>query len=60
MAGVILDKVDLHATHNLMHILIYRMQRRLATYGSLVRKDPPIHRPATMFLDLLHNRRTAT
>lgn len=26
MAGVMLDKVDLNATHNLLHILIYRMQ----------------------------------
>ncbi|MEG3000899.1 MAG: LysR family transcriptional regulator [Comamonas sp.] len=55
MVGVIPHTVaDLHAQHGMLHILPYRMRRRLEAYGSLVRKDRPVSRPAQMFLDLLH------
>lgn len=55
MVGVIPSTVaELHAAHGMLHILPYRLQRRLDAYGSLVRKDRPISRPAQRFLDLLH------
>ena len=57
MVGVIPHTVaDLHAAHGMLHILPYRMKRRLEAYGSLVRKDRPVSRPAQLFLEQLHRR----
>lgn len=57
MLGVIPRSVaDINAAHGMLHILPYRMRRKLEAYGSLVRQDRPVSRPAQMFLDLLHCR----
>ena len=57
MVGVIPHTVaDLHAAHGMLHILPYRMKRRLEAYGSLVRKDRPVSRPAQLFLEQLHHK----
>lgn len=61
MVGVIPHTVaELHAAHGMLHILPYRLQRRLEAYGSLVRKDRPVSRPAQQFLELLHRTGTQT
>lgn len=58
MVGVIpLTVAQLHADHGMLHVLPYRIRRRLEAYGSLVRHDRPMSRPAEMFLDLLHGER---
>ncbi|CAM4250320.1 LysR family transcriptional regulator [Comamonas aquatilis] len=55
MVGVIPQTVaEINAAHGMLHILPYRMRRKLEAYGSLVRKDRPISRAAQRFLELLH------
>ncbi|MEG0937764.1 MAG: LysR family transcriptional regulator [Comamonas sp.] len=55
MVGVIPQTVAaINAAHGMLHILPYRMRRKLEAYGSLVRKDRPISRAAQRFLELLH------
>lgn len=55
MVGVIPQAVaDINAGHGMLRILPYRMSRKLEAYGSLVRQDRPMSRPAEMFLELLH------
>ncbi|MBS0609460.1 MAG: LysR family transcriptional regulator [Proteobacteria bacterium] len=57
MVGVIPQAVaDINAAHGMLRILPYRMRRKLEAYGSLVRQDRPMSRPAEMFLELLHRR----
>lgn len=55
LLGVIPQTVaELNAEHGMLRVLPYRMRRRLEAYGSLVRKDRPLSRPAQHFLELLH------
>ena len=42
------------AAHGVLRILPYRIRQQLPAYGSLVRKDWPLSRPAQQFLELLH------
>ena len=57
MVGVIPHTVaDLHAAHSMLHILPYSMKHRLEAYGSLVRQDRPVSRPAQLFLEQLHRK----
>lgn len=57
MVGVIPQAVaDINAGHGMLQVLPYRMRRKLEAYGSLVRQDRPISRPAQIFLELLHRR----
>lgn len=42
------------ARHGMLHILPYRFQQTLEAYGSLVRSDRPLSKPALEFLQLLH------
>jgi DNA-binding transcriptional LysR family regulator len=42
------------AAHGVLRILPYRIRQKLPAYGSLVRKDWPLSRPAEQFLELLH------
>ena len=57
LVGVIPQTVaGISAEHGMLQILPYRIRKRLDAYGSLVRKDRPISRPAQMFLDLLHRK----
>jgi DNA-binding transcriptional LysR family regulator len=42
------------AEHGVLHILPYRIRQNLPAYGSLVRKDWPLSKPAARFLELLH------
>jgi DNA-binding transcriptional LysR family regulator len=42
------------AEHGVLHIVPYRMRHKLEAYGSLVRKDRPLSKPAERFLELLH------
>ena len=44
------------AEHGLLHIVRYRIRQKLEAYGSLVRKDRPLTRPAEHFLELVHAR----
>jgi DNA-binding transcriptional LysR family regulator len=37
-----------------LHIVPYRLRQKLEAYGSLVRKDRPLSKPAQQFLALLH------
>ena len=55
MVGVIPHTVaEINAAHGMLHILPYRMRRKLEAYGSLVRKDRPSSPAAQRFLELLH------
>lgn len=57
MVGVIPQAVaDINSGHGMLCILPYRMSRKLEAYGSLVRQDRPVSRPAEMFLELLHRK----
>jgi len=42
------------ARHGMLHILPYRFRQTLEAYGSLVRTDRPLSKPAGEFLELLH------
>jgi len=42
------------AEHGVLRIVPYRIRQKLPAYGSLVRKDWPLSRPARQFLELLH------
>ena len=56
MIGVIPEAVARpSAEHGMLHVLPYRLQRALEAYGSLVRTDRPLSRPAEEFLTLLHS-----
>ncbi|MBS0294651.1 MAG: LysR family transcriptional regulator [Proteobacteria bacterium] len=57
MVGVIPQTVaDINAGHGMLRSLPYRMHQRLEAYGSLVRRDRPMSRPAEIFLELLHRK----
>lgn len=57
MVGVIPAAVaELNARHGLLRVLPYRMSGKLEAYGSLVRRDRPMSRPAQLFLELLHRK----
>ncbi|MDM0111191.1 LysR family transcriptional regulator [Variovorax sp. J22R133] len=43
------------AKHGILHIVAYRMGQTLEAYGSLVRTDRPLSKPAVEFLKLLHD-----
>lgn len=43
-----------HAEHGMLRLLPFRFQRRLEAYGSIVRRDHALSRPAQQFLALLH------
>jgi len=43
-----------YADHGMVALLPYRIGRSLASYGSLIRLDRPLSRPASEFLALLH------
>ncbi len=45
------------AEHGLLQIVRYRIRRKLANYGSLVRNDRPLSKPAQRFLELVHAER---
>ena len=47
------------AQHGLLHIVGYRIRQQLPAYGSLVRKDWPLGKPAEAFLRLLHGEQAA-
>jgi len=49
-----------YADHGMIAILPYRIRRSLASYGSLVRSDRPLSRPASEFLALLHDEDSLT
>lgn len=40
--------------HGVLHILPYRLQRKLEAYGSVTLRDRPLSKPAEQFLKLLH------
>ena len=48
-----------NAAHGLLRVLPYRLHRALEAYGSLVRNDRPLSKPAEQFLALLHRTPTA-
>ncbi|MFT3720074.1 LysR family transcriptional regulator [Pseudorhodoferax sp.] len=39
---------------SVLHVVPYRLRHRLEAYGSLVRRDRPLSKPAQQFLSLLH------
>jgi len=43
-----------YADHGMVALLPYHIRRSLASYGSLIRLDRPLSRPASEFLALLH------
>jgi len=43
-----------YADHGMVALLPYRIRRNLTPYGSLIRLDRPLSRPASEFLALLH------
>ncbi|MGE8318696.1 MAG: LysR family transcriptional regulator [Comamonas sp.] len=43
-----------HAEHGMLRLLPFRFQRRLEAYGSIVRRNHALSRPAQQFLALLH------
>lgn len=43
-----------NAAHGMLRVLPYRLRRTLEAYGSLVRNDRPLSKPAEQFLALLH------
>ena len=43
-----------NAAHGLLRVLPYRLHHTLEAYGSLVRNDRPLSKPAEQFLALLH------
>ncbi len=45
------------AEHGLLRIVPYRLRHTLEAYGSLVRRDRPLSKPAERFLQLLHAER---
>lgn len=55
MIGVIPETMARqNAEHGLLQVLPYRLRRVLEAYGSIVRTDRPLSRPAQEFLTLLH------
>lgn len=48
------------AKHGMLCILPYRFRQTLEAYGSLVRSDRPLSKPALEFLELLHGGNHAT
>ncbi|MFZ1181468.1 MAG: LysR family transcriptional regulator [Herbaspirillum sp.] len=46
-----------NAEHGLLRVLPFHFQRRLEAYGSIVRRDHALSRPARQFLALLHQDR---
>jgi len=55
MLGVIPQTVGaLNDHYGMLRIVPYTLRHKLESYGSLVRRDRPLSRPAELFLDLLH------
>ncbi|MNV99666.1 HTH-type transcriptional regulator GbpR [compost metagenome] len=55
MLGVIPETVGaLNDAYDMLRILPYSLRHKLESYGSLVRRDRPLSRPAQLFLELLH------
>ncbi|WP_028601251.1 LysR family transcriptional regulator [Ottowia thiooxydans] len=55
LIGVIPEAVaQQYSGNNLLHILPYRFRQKLEAYGSVVRSDRPLSKPAQEFLTLLH------
>lgn len=58
MVGVIPATVaQRDAEHGVLSIVRYSIRHKLSTYGSIVRSDRPLSRPAEQFLELLHRKR---
>ncbi|HET7156850.1 MAG TPA: LysR substrate-binding domain-containing protein, partial [Hyphomicrobiaceae bacterium] len=55
LIGVIPDAVaQQYAAHDVLRVLPYRFRQKLEAYGSVVRSDRPLSKPAQEFLALLH------
>ena len=55
MLGVIPQTVGaLNDAYGMLRIVPYTLRHKLESYGSLVRRDRPLSRPAELFLELLH------
>lgn len=55
MLGVIPQTVGaLNDHYGMLRIVPYTLRHKLESYGSLVRRDRPLSRPAELFLELLH------
>jgi len=55
MLGVIPQTVGaLNDAYGMLRIVPYSLRHKLESYGSLVRRDRPLSRPAERFLELLH------